>query len=151
MERSWHSFSAWDWCNENARRHSLVEMTLASFVWWLRVIIQLKDLNKAVKLIQDLLTDSFHHGSWHLSGSARICPIDDANTLDCVLKLAINGYDALDQAQQVANLEEITTTRVDRAGAAIVASMQANNLKMALLCLWMRRHFLHGDERKDER
>jgi hypothetical protein len=51
------------------------------------------------------------------------------------LKLAVHSYDALDQAQQVANLEEITTTRVDRAGAAIVASMQANNLKMAMLCL----------------
>jgi hypothetical protein len=84
----------------------LVEMTLASFVLQLRVIIQLKDLNKAVKLIQDLHADAFYHGSWHISGTARVCPINDANTLDCVLKLAIDSYDTLDQAQQVSTLRK---------------------------------------------
>ena len=115
-------------------------MALTPFVRVDRVVIQLKDLHKGIDLFLHLLADAFYHRFRHISGTAGIRPINDPDTLDCILKLAVDADDALDQAKQVTSLEVFTTTRVDRAGTAIVACMQANNLKMAL--------FFHGERRR---
>ena len=89
---------------------------------------------------------SSDHRSRHKSGGARICPINDANTLDGIFKLAVPCYDALDQPHQVANPQVITTTSVDRAGATIVAGMETNNLKIALLIALLHFHGGGSDE-----